>query len=127
MSADNQAVMQQFLDAVLGGKPELLDPLIHADFELLHASTVPYAGVYQGAEGFLRFLGIFMGTFDDLTLETGETFAAPSGALICEIVLTGTYKCSGKRVRTSMLEKWEFADGKVLRIKPHYFDPNAEI
>lgn len=126
MSVDNHAIMQSFLDAVLSGQTDKLSDLIHPDFELLHASTVPYAGAYKGAEGFLDFLGKFMGTFDPLNLETGEIYAAPSGALICEIVLTGAYKATGKPVSTSMLEKWEFEGGKVRRIKPHYFDPNAE-
>lgn len=124
MPSDNIAVMNRFIKAVFAGDHEVLTGLLHSDFELLHSTTVPYAGKYRGAEGFLRFLEIFMNSFDPLDLDTGETYVAPSGALVVEIMLNGTLKTSGKRVETSMLEKWEFEDGLVRRIKPHYFDPN---
>lgn len=124
MSSENIAVMNRFIEAVFAGEPASLPDLLHPDFELLHSTTVPYAGTYRGADGFLRFLDIFMNSFDPLDLQTGETFVAPSGALVVEITLSGRLKSSGKRVETTMLEKWEFEDGLVRRIKPHYFDPN---
>jgi ketosteroid isomerase-like protein len=124
VSTENIAVMQRFLDAVFAGDHGSLPGLLHPRFELQHSTTVPYAGVYKGAEGFLRFLGIFMSSFDPLDLRPGETYVAPSGALVVEIELSGTLKSSGKRVETTMLEKWEFENGLVRRIKPQYFDPN---
>jgi ketosteroid isomerase-like protein len=119
--------MNRFLEAVFAGDYERLPQYLHPDFELLHSTTVPYAGVYKGSEGFLRFIHLFMDSFDPLDLQTGETFAAPSGALVVEIALAGNLKSSGRRVETTMLEKWEFEDGKVRRIKPHYFDPNPKV
>ena len=124
MSSENISVMNRFIEAVFTGDHEVLPGLLHPDFELLHSTTVPYAGTYRGADGFLCFLDIFMNSFEPLDLDTGETYAAPSGALVVEITLNGTLKSSGKRVETTMLEKWEFEDGLVRRIKPHYFDPN---
>jgi len=124
MLTENITVMQRFLDAVFAGDHGRLPGLLHPQFELEHSTTVPYAGVYQGAEGFLRFLDIFMSSFEPLDLRTGETYVAPSGALVVEIELSGTLRSSGKRVETTMLEKWEFENGLVRRIKPHYFDPN---
>lgn len=124
MSARNSALLQSFVGHVMAGEYDRLAELIHPDFQLIHSSTVPYAGTYRGAEGFLRFLNIFTDCYDDLEMETGEIFVAPSGSLIVEIQLRGIVKAMGGRVDTSMLEKWDFSDGKVTRIKPHYFDPN---
>lgn len=124
MSDQNVAVMNRFVAAVFAGENDKLPELLHPDFELLHASTVPYAGVYRGPEGFLRFLELFMATFDPLDMQAKETFVASSGALVVEIALAGVLKSTGQKVETTMLEKWEFEDGMVRRIKPHYFDPN---
>lgn len=125
MSAEhNVEVMQKFVGAVFAGENDKLPQYLHPDFELIHSRTVPYTGVYKGAQGFLDFLGIFMGTFDPLDMKTGETFVSPEGSVIAEILLAGTLKSTGQKVETSMLEKWEFEEGLVRRIKPHYFDPN---
>jgi hypothetical protein len=59
-------------------------------------------------------------------MEQGETYASPSGTLVVEILLKGDRKSDGGRVETSMLEKWEFEDGRIRRVKPHYFDPNPK-
>ena len=121
--SENAAVMERFVGAVLASELDKLPALMDDDFELVHSSTVPYAGTYKGSAGFMRFLEIFMKTYDIERLEPLETFVAQSGALIVEIALRGRLK-SGGLVDTTMLEKWEFRGGKVLRIKPHYFDPN---
>lgn len=127
MSAEqNVEIMNSFVGAVFAGENDKLAQYLHPDFELLHSTTVPYTGTYRGAQGFLTFLEKFMGTFDNLDMKQGETFVAPSGTIVVEIGLTGNLKTNGKRVETSMLEKWEFENGKVRRIKPHYFDPNPQ-
>jgi ketosteroid isomerase-like protein len=127
MSADkNIEIMNTFVGAVFAGENDKLPQYLHPDFELLHSTTVPYTGTYKGAQGFLTFLEKFMGSYDNLEMEQGDTYASPNGTLVVEINLKGNRKSDGKRVETSMLEKWEFEDGKIRRVKPHYFDPNPK-
>jgi ketosteroid isomerase-like protein len=124
MSTENIAIMDRFVAAVLAGELNKLPELIDNDFELVHSSTVPYAGIYKGSAGFMRFLDIFMNSYDIERLEPVETFASPTGAVVVELAFLGKFKSSGKPIDTTILEKWEFRGGKVVRIKPHYFDPN---
>ncbi len=127
MSAEkNIEVMNTFVGAVFAGENHKLPQYLHPDFELLHSTTVPYVGTYKGAEGFLAFLEKFMGSYDNLEMEQGDTYASPDGTLVVEINLKGNRKSDGKLVETSMLEKWQFEDGKIRRVKPHYFDPNPK-
>lgn len=124
MTQQSSNLLSTFVGHVMAGEFDRLDDLLHPNFTLIHASTVPYAGTYKGATGFQEFLALFTNSYDGLEMQTGETFTAPSGSLVVEIHLRGTLKSDGGLVDTTMLEKWDFADGKILTIKPHYFDPN---
>ncbi len=124
MTNPNLDVQQRFVAAVFAGDAEVLKGLCHPDFLLVQAPSMPYGGTYQGADGFLRFLGIFGATYDIEKLEPLRTYQAEDPDwLVSEFVLRATVKASGKLYDTTLLESWHFRDGKVLGIRPHYFQP----
>lgn len=120
----NPDIQQRFVAAVFAGDSATLTSLCHADFVLEQGAAMPYAGTYRGAEGFLAFLSVFGGTYDIEKLEPVRTYACSDPDwLVSEFELVAMVKATGQRYETSLLERWQFSEGKVLNIKPHYFDP----
>ena len=120
----NPDIQQRFVAAVFAGDSATLAALCHDDFVLEQGETMPYAGTYRGAEGFLRFLGIFGETLDIEKLEPVRSYlCSDPDWLVSEFDLVATVKATGQRYATSLLERWQFSQGKVITIKPHYFEP----
>lgn len=119
----NAAVQKQFVAAVLAGDRDTIRRLAHRDFELYEGSSMPFAGVYRGAEGFIEFLSIFMATFDIKRLEETGVFSSndPNG-MAFQFELEAVYRSAGTVFSSSLVETWRFKDGKVLKICAHYFN-----
>ena len=119
----NLAIKDRFVAAVMAGDQDTLRSLCASDFELHEGSSMPFAGVFDGADGFLRFLGVFFETLDIERLEPIRTYTTDDPDFIaCEFEIRGTLRSSGKLFDSSMVEIWRFRDGKVLSIKAHYFN-----
>jgi ketosteroid isomerase-like protein len=119
----NIDVQQRFVTAALTGDGATLQALSDPGLVLEQGTSMPYVGTYQGAEGFLRFLGAFAETLEIEKLEPVRIYQADDPDwLVCEFDVRATVKASGKPYVTTLLESWHFRDGKVAAIKPHYFN-----
>ncbi len=123
MSRGNRAIMDRFLQAVFSGNRLTLSALVHRDFELIQGRLLPTAGHWRGIDGLLRFVEVFQQDYDPWEIDVRGYYEAPSGAIVVDLVWNARLKRTGERIETSILEKWEFEDGKVRRIQPHHFDP----
>ena len=122
----NIDIQERFVAAVFAGDTATLARLCHADFMLEQGAAMPYAGTYRGPKGFLAFLGIFGETFDIEKLEQLRTYlCSDPDLLVSEFDLVAVVRATGQRFETSLLERWQFSGGKVIGIKPHYFEPPA--
>jgi ketosteroid isomerase-like protein len=121
--ASNQDVMGQFVTAALSGDGETLKSLCAPGMVLEQGSGMPYRGTYRGGEGFMHFLGVFGETFDIEKLDLVRTYQTDDPDwLVSEFDVRATVKATGAPYATSLVETWQFEDGKVLSIKPHYFN-----
>ena len=119
----NLAVQARFAAAVMAGDMATLEELSHPEMVLTQGAGTAYPGTYRGYAGFLEFLGKFAAALDIDSIETTRIFHGDDpGALVCEFDLRSKHKATGQRYDTTLMELWEFKDGKVIRIKPHYFD-----
>jgi ketosteroid isomerase-like protein len=119
----NLAVQQRFVAAVFAGDADTIRALAAPDFELLEGSGMPFAGVFRGAEGFLKFLGVFNATFELEYLRPAGRFASDDpDRMAFEFELRGVHRATGAPFESSLIEVWTFRDGKVVTIKPHYFN-----
>ena len=119
---DNQAIAEKLEASVFAGDFDAVRAIIHPDFELRQAKRIPYAEEYRGYDGFMRFFANFTGWYDIATLDRTATYFADDGTIVVEYHLVATARSTGDKVDTTMLEKWEFRDGKVIGVTPHYFD-----
>jgi ketosteroid isomerase-like protein len=119
----NLALQERFVTAVFAGDADTIRALCAPEFELHEGSGLPFAGTYRGADGFLAFLGIFNDTFEIHELAPVRTFSTDDPAwLIGELNLRATLRATGQAFASSLLELWQFRDGNVVSIKPHYFN-----
>ena len=119
----NIQLQEQFVAAVFAGNAETVRALAHAAFELQEGSGLPFAGTYRGADGFLRFLGIFCQTFDIERLAPIRSYESSDPDRIAfEFDLRATVRSTSELFESTLIEIWTFKDGKVLSIKPHYFN-----
>jgi uncharacterized protein len=119
----NIHIQEQFVAAVFAGDPDTVRTLADPGFELHEGSGLPFAGTYRGAEGFLKFLGIFNQTFDIERLEPTRSYESQDPDWIAfEFDLRATVRNTGQLFESTLIEIWRFKDGKVLSIKPHYFN-----
>jgi ketosteroid isomerase-like protein len=119
----NLRIQKEFVSAVFAGDTNTIRSLCAPEFELHEGSGLPFAGTYRGADGFLEFLGVFNDTFDVEELAPVRTFTTDDpDRLVGELNLRATLRANGKRFDSSLLEMWQFRNGKVVSIKPHYFN-----
>lgn len=119
----NLAVQERFVAAVFAGDAVTIHALAAPDFELLEGSGLPFAGTYRGAEGFLEFLDVFAATFEIERLAPVRSFVSEDpDRLAFEFDLRGVYRATGEVFESSLIELWHFRGGKVVSIKPHYFN-----
>lgn len=119
----NLAVLERFTGAVAAGDAETVKALCAPGFELHEGSGLSFAGTYQGADGFLDFLGVFVGALEIERLETTRVYQSDDpDFVIAEMELRAVVRATGKVFESSLLERWQFAEGRVVEIKPHYFN-----
>lgn len=119
----NLAIQERFVAAVLAGDADTIHALCAPEFALHEGSGLPFAGTYRGAAGFLDFLGLFNEMLDIHELAPVRTFTTDDPDwLIGELNLRATLRATGKPFASSLLEMWQFREGKVISIKPHYFN-----
>jgi ketosteroid isomerase-like protein len=119
----NLRIQEQFVAAVFAGDADTIRSLCAPELELHQGSGLPYAGTYRGAEGFLEFLGVFNDTFEIEQLAPVRTYTTDDPDwLVGELMIRATVRASGKPFASSLLEMWQFKDGKVVSIRPHYFN-----
>jgi ketosteroid isomerase-like protein len=123
MANPNLAIQQRFVAAVFASDADTIRELAAPGFELLEGSGMPFAGTFHGAEGFLTFLGIFAETFDLEYLKPVRHFeSADPDCVAFEFDLRGVHRATGELFDSTLIEVWTFRDGKVLTVKPHYFN-----
>jgi len=120
---DNLEVQRSFVEAVFASDAQTIRELAAPDFKLFEGSGLPFAGVYEGAEGFLAFLGTFVDTFEIEKLEPVRHYASDDpDKLAFEFDFQAKVKATGETLETSIVELWQFRNGKVEAIRAHYFN-----
>jgi ketosteroid isomerase-like protein len=119
----NLRIQEQFVTAVFAGDADTIRSLCAPEFELHEGSGLPFAGTFRGAEGFLEFLGVFNDAFDIEYLTPVRTYVSDDPDwLVGELNLRARLRADGKLFESSLVEIWQFKNGKVVGIKPHYFN-----
>lgn len=120
--ADNLAVIEAFSQAALSGDLEKLRTLLHPDFEVHEAASLPYGGVYRGLDGFLEmFAGMQAAWGGPEISQIGVIGERTGNQFALHMQVKGT-AASGESITSEVFERWVVRDGMIAQIHPFYWD-----
>jgi len=82
------------------------------------ATTLPQAGIYDGHAGIERFFIDWLGTWEDLVLETVDLIDA-GDSVISVIRWIGRGKASGVTTEATMFGVYDIEDGRIVRYRQY--------
>lgn len=122
MAKDLERLIDEIYTATLGGDLETFKTYIHPDFFVHESDSLPFAGKFQGIEGFQEVFGMVFGIYENVEVERKVVCTGNDHAMVL-LDFTGTRKETGEAFRTPMIEMFRFVNDKLIEIKPFYFDP----
>jgi ketosteroid isomerase-like protein len=97
-----------------------LDPAI----VVIEAEGLPYAGRYDGIEGFQRLLKALDACWVDITC-TDFNYVADAERVAVLFTLQGKSRKTGRPIAQPMCEVWELRNRRACRFSPFYYDTHA--
>lgn len=124
---NHQEFAKRFLAAMHAGDRERMGAMMHPDFLIEEAASLPYAGQYRGLEGWLALCKAVIATWKSFSLDFIEFAGESDDGLVIRFRLRGVSRKTGRPIDSSVLEFWTFRDGKLVSIAPYYFDTHALV
>ena len=119
----NLDVADRIMAAFFANDRETIHALVADDFKLVPPRGSAHYGTYEGADGFLGFIRTFGEAYDLEKADRTNSFPSGDGSIIVfELHLAGTVRASGIGFDTTLLEAWHFSAGKLVRIRPHWYE-----
>jgi ketosteroid isomerase-like protein len=119
----NLAVADRIMAAFFSGDRQTIHALVADNFVLLPPRGSAHYGNYRGAEGFLSFVRTFGEAYDLQQADKTNAYPSEDGTVIVfELHLAGTVRASGVPFDTTLLEAWHFEGGKLVKIRPHWYE-----
>lgn len=116
---------QRYLElsaAVVAGDFEKVRGFIAEDFYMVEPDALPYAGRFEGPEGFVDVARKIRQSFE-VDIVSSEISETDSGVVVCEYVFGFKSLRTGARVEAPVVDVFRFTpDGKLLRGDIYYFD-----
>ena len=113
----NLATVKALYEATGSGNFDLAETFLSDDLFITETDLLPFAGVYRGKTALRQLYTKVMGMMDVVGLELkGSTCGGDLVVYWVEFVFPG-----GKRA--DLMEMFRLRDGKVVEIRPFYFDP----
>lgn len=118
----HRATFERFFAAIQRRDRETVAALIHPDFQIVEAPSLPYAGTWRGFDGWRGLNRAVAGAWADMNVVVDEILGESADALVVRMTLSGRAGPSGTPFTTSILEIWRFEGGQVRGITPYYWD-----
>lgn len=119
----NRLCLERFYAAVVGGDHVAAESLLHAEFTVHEAGGLPYAGVYKGPRAWWQLFARISGIWLDLKIENLDLIGEPDGELFGWYMrMSGRSAATGKPFATTIFERWVVKGGKLMEVRPHYWD-----
>lgn len=102
-----------------------VESLLHSDFVLYEAASLPFAGEWRGKDALQRCAAAMYGTWAEAKVDIHDVTGGDSWA-VTVLTLTMTPKGGGQTFRQTVCEAGTFEDGLLKELRIHYFDA-AEV
>jgi len=123
MSRTPKEVVAEYYRTALGGEIEAMKAVIDPAIRVVEATSLPYGGVWEGMEQFMKLLQTVFETWKDCRVEVKQLVAEGD----CVVALT---EMSGKGVKSGLpfsmplVEVYRVSNGRITEITPFYLDSN---
>jgi len=122
---DQASLVDRFLAAVASGDTDALAAILHPDFEIIEADSLPYAGTYRGLSGWLDLVAAVGRAWRGVAIELVEHPWVTNDDVFALFRMQGKARNTGIQFSTLILERWQIVDHRVRKITPFYFDTGA--
>jgi ketosteroid isomerase-like protein len=89
--------------------------------EFHEAPSLPYGGVYRGRADIVRGAKLMFGAWDDFQYKILQ-YTAGGDIVVVHVLISGIGRKTGKSFSMPIMEMWRCNEGKVIEIRPFYFD-----
>jgi len=121
MSRSNKDIVREFMATARKGDTEALRALFHPEFHVIEAESLPYGGVRKGVAGLLGLVREVFATWKDCRVEVQQLVAEGDCVLVLA-EMSGTGQSSPVPFRVPLAELYRLKDGRIIEIRPFYFD-----
>jgi uncharacterized protein len=118
---------ERFLAALRTGDTAMMGAMLHPDFELIEADSLPYGGTYRGLDGWLALTRAVGTAFAGFRLTLLDVAGEGPESIVLHFAIAGRIRATGVPFESRVLEYWRFRDGKLWRIDPFYFDTHLIV
>lgn len=126
MSLNALSIVQTYYAALARGDMEQLIAIAADDIVLEEASSLPYAGVYKGHQGWMEFGTAFNQVWQDAVIKVDSINDA--GDYVVGLAhLSAKSRSTSKSIEMPLAEFFWITDGKIKRLVPFYWDTAAVL
>jgi ketosteroid isomerase-like protein len=113
----NLAAMRALYAEAAAGNRAAVDAMLSDDLVITEADTLPYAGIYRGRGALGALSAIVHDYYGGMTLDIHAMTTGGDWVVTLLDILP-----ANRPDRISLAEATRFRDGKIVEIKPYYFD-----
>jgi ketosteroid isomerase-like protein len=121
MSNPNLAIVKSIYEAMHRADGAAVLAHLAPDVAIHEAESLPYGGTYRGPEGFGQLVGRLLEVFEKTDLAVDRILDA-GDHIVAELRGTMQVRATGERFPVRVAEIWRLCDGKVVELRPFYWD-----
>ena len=120
----NQAIVEQFYAHLALGEMDAAFALLHPDFVLHQAASLPYGGDFVGKSGLERFFRLLRDTWSEFGSQN-VAYVEIGDRVIATSQMYGTIRDTTTKLEMSMVQVYRVQDGLLRETHPFYWDTAA--
>ena len=124
MARSNREIVQAVFDASAKEDWNTVKSLLDDDIQVFEADSLPYAGVFKGPDNFIKLNQTVFNTWADANHRIDHIVADGEHVVILGN-MEGRGKETGQAFSVPLAAVWRLRDGKVVEVRPFYFDTKA--
>lgn len=105
---------------------EAIDEYMSDDLVIVEAESLPYGGLYPGRTALRDLFAKVMSYWIDPSIDI-HAITAGQDRGVGLLTLNVTSPRTGRRLALDIAETFRFRDGKLVEIKPYYFDTHLIV
>jgi ketosteroid isomerase-like protein len=118
----NVSIVHGALANAKAGKLDQVEPLFPDEFVLYESEGLPFGGIYRGWKGYVEVLDKLKVFFAESKHVDREFLAIDDTRVLVHFTLDAKIAKNGQHFQMPIAAIWELKDGKIVSIRPFFFD-----